>query len=549
MMHRGKILGAALGNCIHVGGLKNFLNLAKQKGYSTVCLGHAIPVSRLITEIHSVNPDIVALSYRLTPENARELFAELADAIEEYHLQEKTFILGGTPPVVAVGRDIGIFEALFSGLETENEIGNYLEGVVAQIPDTAGRIEKLPDLIDHKYPTPLLRHHLGLPTRQETIEAAKRIAESGILDILSIAPDQNAQEHFFNPGLMDHKLDGAGGVPLRKPDDLEALYAVTRCGNYPLLRCYAGTRNLVEWASMLLQTINVAWGAVPLCWYSQLDGRSDRPLYDAIKENQQAINWYAEHSVPVEVNESHQWALRNTSDVIEVATGFLASYNAKQLGVRWYIMQYMFNTPPGTSPQMDLAKMLAKLELIEKLEDDSFTCYRMVRTGLASLSPDPAIAKGQLASSITIASALQPHIVHVVGYTEGDHAITADEIIESCKIARGVIENLKTGFPDLCSDERIQVRKNQLVSDATALLQAMTALADDNIADPLVDPRILTLAIRNGLLDAPHLEGNICAKGSLETRIMNGASNAIEVSTGRQLSEIDRIRRILEATN
>ena len=36
-----------------------------------------------------------------------------------------------------------------------------------------------------------------------------KIAESGVLDILSIGPDQNAQEHFFHPENMDHSQDGA----------------------------------------------------------------------------------------------------------------------------------------------------------------------------------------------------------------------------------------------------------------------------------------------------------------------------------------------------
>jgi hypothetical protein len=144
---------------------------------------------------------------------------------------------------------------------------------------------------------------------------------------------------------------------------------------------------------MLEETINIGWGAIPITWYSELDGRSTRPLVQAIEENQKAISYYASKDIPVEINESHQWALRNTSDIIEVATAYIASYNAKNLGVKDYVMQYMLNTPPGISFEMDTAKMLAKIELVESLHDQDFRSYRMIRTGLASLSADPDFAK------------------------------------------------------------------------------------------------------------------------------------------------------------
>ncbi len=36
------------------------------------------------------------------------------------------------------------------------------------------------------------------------------------------------------------------------------------------------------------RTINNAWCAVPLCWYNEIDNRSERKLEDAIKENQRS---------------------------------------------------------------------------------------------------------------------------------------------------------------------------------------------------------------------------------------------------------------------
>ncbi len=546
-MKRGKILGAAIGNCIHVAGLMNFLALAEQEGYTTVFIGSAVPIQKLVQSIKEQDPDIVAVSYRLTDDVARELFIELKQKIQQHNLLSKKFILGGTPPVVERGKEIGIFDATFSGAEALEDVVRYLKGTQRVSEASVKYPQTLPEYIEWKYPMPLIRHHFGQPSLEETVKGAKEIAESKVLDILSIAPDQNAQEHFFHPDEMDPKLDGAGGVPIRKPEDLEAIYSATRCGNYPLVRCYAGTRDLVKWAQMLVETINIAWGAVPLCWYSELDGRSKRPVLDAIKENQEAIRWYAQHGVPVEVNESHQWALRNTSDTIEVVTAFIAAYNAKKLGVRHYVMQYMFNTPPGISPEMDLAKMLAKVDLIETLHDESFVSYRMVRTGLASLSPDPDIAKGQLAYSLTISMALKPHIVHVVGYSEGEHAATAKEIIESCKIAKGVIQNcLIMGLPDIASSINVKRRKEELVREASVLLEAIKKIAGEDVNDPWTDPGTISRSIEIGLLDAPHLKGNKYARGELTTRIVDGACYAVNPETNKILTEEERVAEILE---
>ncbi len=36
---------------------------------------------------------------------------------------------------------------------------------------------------------------------------------------------------------------------------------------------------------------------------------------------------------------------------VEVATAYLAAMAAKRLGVQVYVAQYMFNTPPGISPE------------------------------------------------------------------------------------------------------------------------------------------------------------------------------------------------------
>jgi hypothetical protein len=227
-----------------------------------------------------------------------------------------------------------------------------------------------------------------------------------------------------------------------------------------------------------------------------------------------------------------------------VVCGFIAAYNAKKLGVKHFVMQYMMNTPSGISPEMDLAKMLAKIELVESLHSIEFTSYRMIRTGLASMSKDMNVAKGQLASSVTIGMALKPHIIHVVGYTEGDHAAKASEVIESCKIIKGVVGNCLLGLPDLSNNERIIHRKDFLLKEANILLDSIKKI-DPSIREPLISPDVLSKAIKIGLLDAPLLKGLTCANGELITKIINGCNCSVIPDTGEVIGEQERTEMLL----
>ncbi len=95
-----------------------------------------------------------------------------------------------------------------------------------------------------------------------------------------------------------------------------------------------------------------------------MDGRGPWDLEGSIREHQQVMTWYGERDIPVELNEPHHWGMRDAPDVIFVVSAFLSAYNARKFGVQDYIAQMMFNSPPGTRDAMDLAKMLAVLEMI-----------------------------------------------------------------------------------------------------------------------------------------------------------------------------------------
>jgi hypothetical protein len=539
---RGLVVGAAIGPCVHLAGLDHFLRLCEEEGWKVTTLGAAVPVEVLLERIEELRPDLVAVSYRLTEQDAVPLFASLQAGVVRLGEKGPRWVFGGTPPVAASARQFELFERTFDGSEPPEEVASFVRGKT-NIPIAERYAGNLLDRVAGSYPGPLLRHHYGEPDLAKTITGARRIAEAGALDVLSIGPDQNAQEHFFHPEEMDPRQDGAGGVPLRHPDDLRAIYEATRYGNFPLVRCYSGTRDLIPWAEMSLQTIRNAWGAIPLCWYSVMDGRSKVPFPEAIGEKQAAMRFYAERGVPLEVNESHQWSLRDAHDALAVAMAFLAAYNAKQQGVSHYVIQMMHNTPPSTSPAMDLAKMLAKLDLIAELEGPDFETLREVRAGITSMPGDFGKAKGHMAASAVFSMALRPHILHVVGYTEAQTVIDPEALIESCRIAKGAVSLCLKGMPDPSSDPTVRARRKHLASEAKQILQAVSQFGRDS-SDPWADADVLTRAIRHGVLDAPHFRGNPHLCGTIVTACVNGGWEAIDARTRKPLRERDRLRAL-----
>ena len=135
------------------------------------------------------------------------------------------------------------------------------------------------------------------------------------------------------------------------------------------------------------------------------------------------MRFYAERGVPVEVNESHQWSLRDAHDALAVAMAFLAAYNAKA---------------PGRTPlhHPDDAQHPALHEPRHGSGQDARQARPDLRVGRTRLQDPPrgarghheparrisGEAKGHMASSATFSMALKPHILHVVGFTEAQQS-------------------------------------------------------------------------------------------------------------------------------
>src|SRR5512143_109312 len=104
------VVAAALGECVHVAGVTNFLRLAESAGWRTVFLGPAVSLEEMVFAAQREGADLVGVSYRLTPETGERLLGEFAEAAADLHARGVRFAFGGTPPVAERVRLLGFFE-------------------------------------------------------------------------------------------------------------------------------------------------------------------------------------------------------------------------------------------------------------------------------------------------------------------------------------------------------------------------------------------------------------------------------------------------------
>jgi len=188
------VVAGALGECVHVAGVMNFLHLAELAGWHTVFLGPAVPIETFLQAAREEKADLIGVSYRLTPETGERLLAEFAEAADDLRQQGVRFAFGGTPPVAAKAAAMaGFFERVFDGSQPPEEILAYLRGETASTPTESSYPQTTIERIAWKAPYPILRHHFGLPTMEATLEGIQKIAEARVLDVISLGIDQDAQ--------------------------------------------------------------------------------------------------------------------------------------------------------------------------------------------------------------------------------------------------------------------------------------------------------------------------------------------------------------------
>ena len=438
--------------------------------------------------------------------------------------------------------------------------------IAKKYPEYATRKDTLVKRLDHNFENgfqPLIRAHSGPYdpdlTREECVKKyiwwCKELAQAGYLDILSIGSSQLSQSNFGEK--WNDKING-GGVPVNSEKEYIDIWNAAK----PMLvRTYSATQNVCRMAEMYERTINIAWHALSLWWFDELDGRGPNSLYRNLKEHIATIKYIASINKTIEANVSHHFAFRGCDDTAYIISTVLAAKMAKKCGAKYFVLQNMLNTPRSTWGVQDLAKSRVLLRLVKELEDNNFRVILQTRAGLDFFKPDIDEAKAQLAAvtammdDIDPKNIYSPEIIHVVSYSEALYLATPDIINESIKITRHALKEYRTQKWNLGiaseAEEQIRERQYRLERDARKILKAM----EENIEN-LYSPEGLYIAFTAGWLPVPQLwsdsEEFLMAK-NWQTQIKNGGVEVVEngailpvdVRINRCISNIPQAKYIL----
>jgi len=508
-----RVLAGSIGDCVHSLGVETFAEWMEDRGdgYTAVKLGPAVPIPDIINKIRESRPSVVAVSTRLGDLHVDKLIIQFVELAYKYEIDPETsgirYTFGGLRPAANLVRAMtggemledkfsppedqnydleqiakdyqnnkkyqGFFELIVDDYVTMDELERFSKGLppmdlekIKWADDLIERIKQVKELEDR----PILRAHIGIAaeTIDPTVEDIKKVSESGALEIVSLGPDQPTQAYLakFIRGEEDPEryLRGQGGVPIRTKEELIRLKNATKCGNWPMTRIYSGTDELLELAQIFEDTLTMPFPAVPIFFYNQLDGRGPIAIKPGFDEHFEVIRWWAKQDKPVEINDPHQWQLRNCSDDMYVTDHFICGLVALEAGVKNYVMQLMFDLPPEIAPINDLAKMSAAYEILEPLTREyDYNIIKETRGGLSSFPPNLDMAKGHLAITTYWQLFMEPEIVHVVSFPEAHHEAKAADIIESCDIVKQVFADWNKGpRPNIAMDPQFVSRKEEL---------------------------------------------------------------------------------------
>ncbi len=401
------------------------------------------------------------------------------------------------------------------------------------------------------YP-PLIRVHAGpynsdyTRAKKEFNSWLKTLAETHYLDIISVGSSQLSQSDF---GQKWGDKPNGGGVPINSEQDLVNIYNASR----PMLvRTYAGTRNIPYLASVYEKTINIAWHALSFWWFNQIDGRGPYTVRKNLKEHLETLKYIAKTGKPFEPNIPHHFAFRGADDYSYVLSSYLAARTAKRIGIRYFVLQVMLNTPKSTWGVQDLAKTKALLKLVRELEDNNFTVFLQPRAGLDYFSPDLEKAKAQLAAVSALMDDIEPKnenspdIIHVVSYCEAVKLATPDFINESIQITTKAISEYRKLKKSGMIDNMINnIDVNERTEDLYNEVKSIVTTIESNIPEPYTSEGLYTIFAK-GIMPVPYLwEGRNEFKEAVKwkTGIVNGGIKVID-ENGKPLNPTLRVQQI-----
>ncbi len=629
-----RVMVGAIGKCVHNLGVEGFADWLQdlKLGYVSVKLGPAVPIPEVINKIREARPEVAGVSMRLGDLHVDKLISEFIETACKYDLHPSQsgirYCFGGLRPAANLVRAMtGVplerddfsppderhydleavageyakkslfhhfFEVIADDYITMEELerfarGQSVHGISEQVQWSDFLAERIQQVREREN-RPIIRAHIGIAaeTIEPTVAGIEKLADTGALEIVSLAPDQTSQEMLakFIRGEEDPSryLAGQGGAPIRTVEDLKRLKAASQRGNYPMSRIYTGTDELLELAKLWEEHLNTCFPAVPIFFYNQMDGRGPISIRDSFREHFDTIRYWASVGKPCEINDPHQWGLRYASDDMQVTDHVLCGLMALKLGIKQYVMQMMFELPPEISALDDLAKMKAAFELIEPLTRHfDFKIIRQTRSGLPSFPPDLHQAKGHLAFGIYTQLFLEPEILHVVTHSEAHHEAKAEDIIESCQITKQVCWDFAKGHvPNVWADpwvrERIaELKKTSMYNvlhgailggyDGPVTVDNFFDWAKEPSEDPVrnyetmllsfadessyptgicgvISPDALELALQIGLYQGPHItvaDRRYEMAGKCRTQVVDGACRIDEWNGIPVKDEIARV--------
>ncbi len=206
-----KVVACALGECVHVAGVMNFLRLAEQAGWRTVFLGPAVSVGAILQAAREEKADLVAVSYRLTPETGERLLGEFAEARTNCAGRGCGLLLAAHRRWQNARQQMGFFEHVFDGSETSEEVIGF------PARETAGRLNETSypqttvERITGKRLIPSCAIILACRRWRPRLTGLRRSPKSRLLDVISLGIDQDAQANFFHPERQEPAPNRSGG--------------------------------------------------------------------------------------------------------------------------------------------------------------------------------------------------------------------------------------------------------------------------------------------------------------------------------------------------